>query len=89
MGIEKINLIKTLKKDKEELSEEQTKFLKNFSKTKKTTIPQGGIKVPVTEVDAIDWLAQVLFAPEKADKLKTFLIDHDQVLGLVNQKLLR
>ena len=86
--VEKINLIKTLKKDKEELSEEQTKFLKNFSKTKKTTIPQGGIKVPVTEVDAIDWLAQVLFAPEKADKLKTFLIDHDQVLGLVNQKLL-
>ena len=78
----------SLKKVRNELSEEQSKFLKNFSKTRKTTIPQGGLKYAVTEVDAIDWLAQVLFAPEKADKLKTFLIDHDQVLGLVNQKLI-
>ena len=38
-------------------------------------------------MQAVDWLAQVLFAPEKADKLKTFLIDHDQVLGLLSQKL--
>ena len=85
---EKLELIQSLKKEGNELTEEQSKFLKNYSKTRKTTIPQGGIEVAVTEVDAIDWLAQVLFAPEKADKLKTFLIDHDQVLGLVNQKLL-
>ena len=52
-----------------------------------STIPQGGIEVATIEVEAIDWLSQVLFAPEKADKLKTFLIDHDQVLGLINQKL--
>ncbi|MBT3665966.1 MAG: cytochrome c biogenesis protein CcsA [Opitutae bacterium] len=85
---EEKDLVDSLKKVGKELNEEQSKFLENFSKNKKTTIPQGGIQVPVTEVDAIDWLAQVLFAPEKADKLKTFLIDHDQVLGLVNQKLL-
>ena len=85
---EKLELIQSLKKEGNELTEEQSKFLKNYFKNRKTTIPQGGIEVAVTEVDAIDWLAQVLFAPEKADKLKTFLIDHDQVLGLVNQKLL-
>ena len=39
------------------------------------------------KVPAIDWLAQVLFEPEKADQLKTFLIDHDQLLGLIGKKL--
>ena len=29
----------------------------------------------------------MLFAPEKADQMKTFLIDHDQVLGLIGKKL--
>jgi len=40
-----------------------------------------------TEVPAIQWLADVLFAPDRADKLKTFLIDHDQVLGLIGKKI--
>ena len=40
-----------------------------------------------TEVPAIQWLADVLFAPDQADKLKTFLIDHDQVLGLIGKKI--
>ncbi len=52
------------------------------------TIPQNGVETDTVEVKAIDWLAQVLFHPEKADSLKTFLIDHDQVLGLINRKLL-
>ena len=39
-----------------------------------------------SEVPAIQWLANVLFAPDRADKLKTFLIDHDQVLGLIGKK---
>ena len=51
-------------------------------------IPQNGVETKTVEVQAIDWLAQVLFHPEKADNLKTFLIDHDQVLGLINRKLL-
>ena len=40
-------------------------------------IPQNGVETKTVEVQAIDWLAQVLFHPEKADNLKTFLIDHD------------
>ena len=55
---------------------------------KTVNIPQGGVETKTVEVQAIDWLAQVLFYPEKADNLKTFLIDHDQVLGLINRKLL-
>ena len=38
------------------------------------------------KVPAINWFAEVLFNPESADKLKTFLIDHDQVLGLAWKK---
>ena len=55
---------------------------------KTVNIPQNGVETKTVEVQAIDWLAQVLFHPEKADNLKTFLIDHDQVLGLINRKLL-
>jgi ribonuclease HII len=76
--------------NKEELNEDQIKISKKLSqKPKRQLYHKVELKYAVTEVDAVDWLAQVLFAPEKADKLKTFLIDHDQVLGLVNQKLLR
>ena len=39
------------------------------------------------QVPAVEWFADVLFSPEKADDLKTFLIDHDQVLGLLGKKL--
>ena len=42
-----------------------------------------------SEVPAIQWLADLLFAPERADRLKTFLIDHDQVLGLIGKKLVK
>ncbi len=82
--LENINL---LKEPKDSLSEEELITLKAFRKIKKVMIPQEGVEKTAVEVKAIDWLAQVLFAPEKADKLKTFLIDHDQVLGLLNQKL--
>ena len=76
-----------LKESKNSLSEGDLIILKTFLKSKKVKIPQEGVEEIAVEVKAIDWLAQVLFAPEKADKLKTFLIDHDQVLGLLNQKL--
>ncbi|MDC3335592.1 cytochrome c biogenesis protein CcsA [Opitutales bacterium] len=76
-----------LQESKNSLSEGDLIILKTFLKSKKVKIPQEGVEKIAVEVKAIDWLAQVLFAPEKADKLKTFLIDHDQVLGLLNQKL--
>ena len=76
-----------LKESKNSLSEGDLIILKTFLKSKKVKIPQEGVEEIAVEVKAIDWLAQVLFAPEAADKLKTFLIDHDQVLGLLNQKL--
>ena len=76
-----------LQESKNSLSEGDLIILKTFLKSKKVKIPQEGVEKIAVEVKAIDWLAQVLFAPEAADKLKTFLIDHDQVLGLLNQKL--
>ena len=51
-------------------------------RNKRTALDENGSKVP-----AINWFAEVLFNPEAADKLKTFLIDHDQVLGLLGRKL--
>ncbi len=35
------------------------------------------------KVPAIEWFAEVLLRPEEGNKLLTFLIDHDQVLGLL------
>ena len=84
---EELENINRLKESKDSLSEEELITLKAFRKIKKVMIPQEGVEKTAVEVKAIDWLAQVLFAPEKADKFKTFLIDHDQVLGLLNQKL--
>ena len=51
-------------------------------RNKRTALDEKDTKVP-----AVEWLAGVLFSPEKADGLKTFLIDHDQVLGLLGKKL--
>ena len=51
-------------------------------RNKRTALDEQGNKVP-----AINWFAEVLFNPVQADKLKTFLIDHDQVLGLLGKKL--
>ena len=51
-------------------------------RNKRTALDEKDVKVP-----AVEWLADVLFSPEKADGLKTFLIDHDQVLGLMGKKL--
>jgi ABC-type transport system involved in cytochrome c biogenesis permease subunit len=51
-------------------------------RNKRTALDKDDKKVP-----AIDWFAQVLFEPDQADQLKTFLIDHDQVLGLIGKKL--
>ena len=86
----KIDLIvdKKKKEGADSLSEQENSLIETYSKLKKIKIPQGGAPTNAIEVNAIDWLAQVLFHPEKADKLKTFLIDHDQVLGLLNRKLL-
>ena len=53
-------------------------------RNKRTALDENDSKVP-----AIQWLADVLFAPERADKLKTFLIDHDQVLGVIGKKLVQ
>ena len=79
--------INRLEESKDSLNDKDLTILKAFFKKKKVKILQEGVEKTAVEVKAIDWLAQVLFAPEKADKLKTFLIDHDQVLGLLNQKL--
>jgi ABC-type transport system involved in cytochrome c biogenesis permease subunit len=51
-------------------------------RNKRTALDENEEKVP-----AIEWFARVLFAPDQADQLKTFLIDHDQVLGLIGKKL--
>ncbi len=51
-------------------------------RNKRTALDEAGNKIP-----AINWFAEVLFNPEAGDKLKTFLIDHDQVLGLLGKKL--
>ena len=51
-------------------------------RNKRTALDEAGNKIP-----AINWFADVLFNPEAGDKLKTFLIDHDQVLGLLGKKL--
>ena len=51
-------------------------------RNKRSALDQNGTMIP-----AISWLAHVLLNPEEADKLKTFVIDHDQVLGLLNRKL--
>ena len=53
-------------------------------RNKRTALDENGSDVP-----AVKWLAEVLFTPERADELKTFLIDHDQVLGLIGKKLAR
>ena len=50
-------------------------------RNKRTALNENGTKIP-----AIEWFANVLFNPEEADKLKTFVVDHDQVLGLLNRK---
>ena len=50
-------------------------------RNKRTALDAEGNKVP-----AIEWLAKVLFKPEDADQLKTFVVDHDQVLGLIGKK---
>ncbi len=53
-------------------------------RNKRTALDENG-----TEVPAVKWLADLLFDPERADNLKTFLIDHDQVLGMIGKKLTR
>ena len=51
-------------------------------RNKRTALDANGSEVP-----AVKWLAEVLFSPNRADNLKTFLIDHDQVLGIIGKKL--
>ena len=53
-------------------------------RNKRTALDENDEKVP-----AINWFAEVLFNPDAGDNLKTFLIDHDQVLGLLGKKLSR
>lgn len=51
-------------------------------RNKRSALDENGSEVP-----AIKWLAEVLFHPERADQLKSFLIDDDQVLGMIGKKL--
>ena len=51
-------------------------------RNKRTALDEAGNKIP-----AINWFAEVLFNPDAGDRLKSFLIDHDQVLGLLGKKL--
>ena len=51
-------------------------------RNKRTALDEAGKKIP-----AINWFAEVLFNPDAGDRLKSFLIDHDQVLGLLGKKL--
>jgi ABC-type transport system involved in cytochrome c biogenesis permease subunit len=51
-------------------------------RNKRTALDQNDQKVP-----AIEWLAKVLFDHSAADRLKSFLVDHDQLLGLIDRKL--
>ena len=51
-------------------------------RNKRTALDADGKKV-----DAINWMASMLFNPEKASKLKSFLVDHDGLLGLMGRKL--
>ncbi len=51
-------------------------------RNKRTALNQDG-----TKVDAINWMATMLFNPEKANELKSFLVDHDGLLGLMGRKL--
>ena len=53
-------------------------------RNKRTALDENDTNIPANQ-----WLADVLFAPDRADKLKTFLIDHDQVLGLIGKKLVQ
>ena len=82
---EEIDNITQQKESGNSLSEEQIKILKEYKKLKKVKIPQDGSKVSAVELQEVNWLAQFFFALEKADKLKTFLIDTVQVLGLLSQ----
>jgi hypothetical protein len=50
-------------------------------RNKRTALDEAGNKIP-----AINWFAEVMFNPETGDNLKTFLVDHDQVLGLLGKK---
>jgi hypothetical protein len=50
-------------------------------RNKRTALDEAGNKIP-----AINWFAEVMFNPEAGDNLKTFLVDHDQVLGLLGKK---
>ena len=38
------------------------------------------------KLPAVEWFAEVLLKPEKGNKILTFLVDHDQVLGLLGIK---
>ena len=51
-------------------------------RNKRSALDESGKKV-----EAIKWLAAMLFDPEEADALKSFLVDHDGLLGLMGKKL--
>lgn len=51
-------------------------------RNKRSALDESGKKV-----EAIKWLAAMLFDSEEADALKSFLVDHDGLLGLMGKKL--
>lgn len=51
-------------------------------RNKRSALDENGEKV-----GAVKWLAAMLFDPQEADKLKSFVVDHDGLLGLMGRKL--
>ena len=70
----------------ESLTTAEVDFHDYFSRRKMIMITHNGLPHKAAEISAIEWFSKVLFKPEESDELKTFLIDHDQVLGLMNKK---
>ena len=73
---------------KESLTLQELNYHNYFSSRKMIKgHPQNGIPKTVVEISAIEWFSKVLFQPKESDNYKTFLIDHDQVLGVINKKM--
>ena len=72
---------------KKSLTPEELKIFDYWSAKVITDISQDGTQRKAAKISAIEWMSKVLFKPEESDQLKTFLIDHDQVLGMIGKKL--
>lgn len=79
---------KVKKSGKDSLTHKESNFHNYFSSRKMIEeYPQDGLAKMAVEIPAIEWFSKVLFQPQESDQYKTFLIDHDQVLGVINKKM--